>query len=85
MSETVIKFQAQVWSIKTLVDGGMNVTLSLSDKNIKQVSQLLECKKRGALLEVAAVPVVVKVENAKETKPDRSRRKQRYPYRPGSA
>jgi hypothetical protein len=83
-ADSVIEFQAQVWSIKTLVDGGMNVTLSLSDKDIKQISQLLECKKRGALLEVAAVPIEMRVVNAKETKVDKgpsSRRKRRHPYR----
>ena len=54
---SVISFQAQVWSIKTLVDGGLNVTLALSDKNIEQVARLLQCKKDGALLEIAAVAV----------------------------
>lgn len=84
MADSVIKFQAQVWSIKTLVDGGMNVTLSLSDKDIKQISQLLECKKRGALLEVAAVPFVQELKDAKKTEDNHGRnakRKQRYPYR----
>lgn len=82
--DSVIKFQAQVWSIKTMVDGGMNVTLSLSDKDIKQVSQLLECKKRGALLEVAAIPVIQELKDAKKTEANHGRdtkRKQRYPYR----
>lgn len=76
---TVIKFQAQVWSIKTLVDGGVNVTLSLSEKEIKQVAQLLECKKGNAVLEVAAVPI--KPEAVIAVKHAPTRRKQRYPYR----
>ena len=74
----VIRFSATVFQIRTLVDGGMNVTLALSDKDIKQVSQLLECKKIGAVLEVAAVPV--KQAKQEETKKN-ERRKQRYPYR----
>ena len=82
---TVIKFKAQVWQVKTLVDGGINVTLALSENEIKQVSHLLECKKRGAILEVAAIPVFIsKVENANEGKDNqgrKTRRKQRYPYR----
>jgi len=75
----VIKFQAQVWAIKTMVDGGVNVTLSLSDKNIKQISQLLECKKANGLLEVAAV--VVKPEAKIISQNGTRKRKQRYPYR----
>lgn len=82
--ENVIQFPAQVWSIKTTVDGGINVTLALSEKQVKQVSQLLECKQRGALLEVAIVPierVERKVIDEKAETP--KRRKQRYPYRDG--
>jgi len=78
--DNVIQFPAQVWSIKTLVDGGINVTLALSEKQIKQVSQLLECKQRGALIEVAIVPIERKVE-VHAPKPNPQRRKQRYPYK----
>lgn len=80
----VIKFAAQVWQIKTLIDGGVNVTLALSEKELKQVSQLLECKQRGAMLEIAAVPVIVKEFNAEKANDGDNRstkRKQRYPYR----
>ena len=78
-ADPVIRFQAQVWSVRTTVDGGMNVTLSLSDKDIKQVSQLLECKKSNALLEVAAIPI--KPEAKSTEKNVKSKRTQRYPYR----
>lgn len=78
-SESVIRFSAIVHQIKTLIDGGMNVTLSLSDKEIKQISQLLECKKNGAILEVAIVPVKQKIEEVKKYEP--KRRKERYPYK----
>lgn len=77
-ANVVIKFQAQVWSIKTLVDGGINVTLSLSDKDIATVSKLLECKKGNALLEVAAVPI--KPESKIVVKNVQKKRIQRYPY-----
>jgi hypothetical protein len=77
--ENVIRFSATVFQIRTLVDGGMNVTLALSDKDIKQVSQLLECRKMGAVLEVAAVPV--KQVKQEEKKSGTIKRKQRYPYR----
>jgi hypothetical protein len=83
---SVIQFKAQVWQVKTLVDGGINVTLSLSENEISQVSHLLECKRRGAILEVAAVPVFLDFQDKnakKETDPNNNskRRKQRYPYR----
>jgi hypothetical protein len=78
-ADPVIRFQAQVWSVRTTVDGGMNVTLSLSDKDIKQVSQLLECKKSNALLEVEAVPI--KPEAKTKEKNGSRKRVQRYPYR----
>lgn len=40
-----IIFSASVSSVRTLVDGGINVTFSLSEDSIMQVAQLLECKR----------------------------------------
>ncbi len=77
---SAIRFQATVWSVKTLVDGGINVTLSLSDKELKQVSQLLECKKGNAILEVAAVPIKPEA-RIQPVKHATTKRRQRYPYR----
>ncbi|RJP51875.1 MAG: hypothetical protein C4586_03735 [Anaerolineaceae bacterium] len=48
----VIAFPATVASIKTLVDGGINVTLSLDENSIMQVAALLECKKECIPLRV---------------------------------
>jgi hypothetical protein len=76
----VIRFTAQVSGIKTLIDGGFNVTLGLSKKDIKAITQLLQVKEQvGVILEVAAIPVKFSIQeiNGKETK----RRKQRYPYK----
>ncbi len=78
---SVIRFSAQVWQVKTLVDGGMNVTFSLSEKELKAISQLLECKQRGAIVEIAAVPVKQEI---KKFSDEPKRRKERYPYRPNS-
>lgn len=47
-----IIFSASVSSIKTLVDGGINVTLSLDENSIMQVAALLECKKECIPLRV---------------------------------
>ena len=76
----VIKFQAQVYQIRTTVDGGANVTLALSGKEIKALTQLLQVKEQvGVILEVVAVPVRITIQPP--VKNDNTRRKERYPYR----
>lgn len=76
----VIQFPAQVWSVRTTIDGGVNVTFAMSDKQIEQVAQLLECKKNNAILEIAAVPI--KPEAKQITKNDNpQKRTKRYPYK----
>lgn len=57
--DNLIKFTAQVSKVQTLADGGLRVTLDLSEKDIKQAGELMQVKQAGALLEVAAVPVYV--------------------------
>ena len=76
----VIQFHAQVWAVKTTVDGGVNVTLALSDKQIRQVAQLLECRKNNVMLEIAAVPIKPQAKKIEANAPKR-KRTQRYPYR----
>ena len=83
-TDPVIRFQAQVRSIKTLVSGGMDVTLSLSDKDIKKISRLLECKKSNALLEVSAVVIKPEPKLKEKNVKSRPKRVQRYPYRANS-
>jgi len=56
--EVVIRFTAAVAKVQTLVDGGLRVTLDLSEKEIKAASDLMKCKQRGAVIEIAAIPVV---------------------------
>ena len=53
-SQNVIKFSASVSSVRTLVDGGINVTFSLGEDSIMQVAQLLECKRE-------MIPLVIEV------------------------
>lgn len=80
--DPVIRFSAQVHSIKTMIDGGINVTLSLSGKETSAIIDLLQVKQQvGAILEVAAVPVVQKAENKPNGKETPKKRKQRYPYK----
>jgi hypothetical protein len=75
---SVIKFQASVYKVQTLVDNGLRLTLDLSEKELNTAKAMMECKNRGALLEVAAVPVKVEIKVNNEQP---QRRKQRYPYR----
>ena len=55
--ETVIRFHAGVYKVQTLIDGGLRVTLDLPETAISEATKLMECKRGGAVLEVAAVPI----------------------------
>jgi hypothetical protein len=57
VSDDVIRFSAIVYKVQTLVDGGLRLTLDLPENAIEQVSQLIQCKRGGAVLEVTAVPI----------------------------
>lgn len=54
---SVIRFQAQIQKVQTLADGGLRLTLDLSEHEIETATKMMQCKVSGALLEVAAVPV----------------------------
>ena len=47
-----IVFVASVASIKTLVDGGIRVTLDLSEDAITQAAALMACRRDGIPLKV---------------------------------
>jgi len=55
-----IRFQAQVQKVQTLADGGIRLTFDLAETAIETATAMMEAKQRGALLEVAAVPIDVK-------------------------
>lgn len=77
----VIRFQAQISGIRTVIDGGSNVTFALQANEIKALTQLLQVRQQiGVFLEIAAVPIKVKEIDVKE-KPTPTKRKQRYPYK----
>lgn len=61
MSEAIC-FSAQIQKVQTLVDGGLRLTLDLSEQEIETATKMMQCKVNGALLEIAAVPVNVKKE-----------------------
>jgi hypothetical protein len=57
--KNLIKFKAQIFKIQTLVDGGIRITLDMSEKDIRQAGELMQARQAGAILEVVAVPVIV--------------------------
>ena len=42
-----IVFVATVYKVQTLVDNGLRVTFDLSEGDIMQAAQLMECKREG--------------------------------------
>ena len=76
----VIQFKATVYKVQTLVDNGLRLTLDLSEKELDTEKSMMECKTRGALLEIAAVPVKVEIKEPVKNEPAK-RRTERYPYR----
>jgi len=57
-NENIIRFTAQVARVQTMADGGLRVVLDFSEADIKQAGELMQAKKNGAVLEIAAVAVL---------------------------
>lgn len=47
MAEAVIRFEAIVYKVQTLADGGVRVTLDLPETCIPQMAMLAETKRDG--------------------------------------
>lgn len=56
----VIKFQAQVIKVQSMQDGALRVTLDMPEHLIDIAALLMESKRQGGLLEVAAVAIKAK-------------------------
>jgi hypothetical protein len=54
LAETVIKFDAIVYKVQTLSDGGIRLTLDMSENSIPQMAMLAETKREGIPLEFTA-------------------------------
>ena len=65
MTDEAIRFTAQVVKVQTTVDGGIRLTLDMPETAVAVAAQLMQVKQAGALLEVAAVPVLVVPEKPK--------------------
>ena len=76
----LIEFDAQIAGIRTVIDGGSNVTLSLSATEIKALTQLLQVRQQvGTILKIVAVPVKMNTFPVPKNEP--RRKAERYPYR----
>ena len=56
--DDIIRFIAQVYKVSTLADGGIRITLDLPETEIETMSDLARVRQQGAVLEIAAVPVL---------------------------
>ena len=54
LAETVIKFDAIVYKVQTLSDGGIRLTLDMRETAIPQMAMLAETKREGIPLEFTA-------------------------------
>jgi hypothetical protein len=54
LAEAVIRFDAIVYKVQTLSDGGVRVTLDLPETAIPQMAMLAETKREGVPLEFTA-------------------------------
>jgi hypothetical protein len=55
--EDLIKFVAIVEKVQTLKDGGLRLTLDLSEDSIEQAKELMDVKRLGYILECVFVAV----------------------------
>ena len=53
----VISFSAQVSKVTTLADGGLRVVFDLAETEIEVAKQMMQAKRAGAILKIAAVPI----------------------------
>ena len=54
-SKPSITFDAIVYKVQTLADGGLRLTLDLPEQAIPQAAMLMECKREGIPLKFTAV------------------------------
>lgn len=54
LADTVIRFEAVVYKVQTLIDGGIRLTLDMPETAIPQMAMLAETKRYGIPLEFTA-------------------------------
>jgi hypothetical protein len=53
----LIKFSADVHQVKTLVDGGIQITLDLSETETETAKKLMDCRRNSVVLQVVIMPI----------------------------
>lgn len=53
----MIKFSADVHQVKTLVDGGIQITLDLSETETETAKKLMDCRRNSVVLQVVIMPI----------------------------
>ena len=54
MTKPKIQFTAEIVKVQTLADEGIRLTFNLSEDCIPQAAMLMECKRKGMILEFSA-------------------------------
>lgn len=57
VKESAIRFQAQVFKVQSLIDGGLRLTLDLGNVAPEIIVALFDARLPGVILEVAAVAI----------------------------
>lgn len=57
IKDAVIKFSAQVSKVTTMADGSLRIVLDLPETAIETATKMMQVKRNGGLLEVAAVAI----------------------------
>jgi hypothetical protein len=55
-NDNLIKFTADVHQVKTLIDGGISVSLDLPESATEQARKLMDCRRDNVILEVVILP-----------------------------
>jgi NTP pyrophosphatase (non-canonical NTP hydrolase) len=56
-NDGIIRFAAEVYEVKTLVDKGIRVTLDLAENETETAKLLMECRIQSCNLQIAIFPI----------------------------
>jgi hypothetical protein len=68
MTDEVIRFVAEIIKIQTMQDMAIRITLDLPEGLTDVAMKLMEAKRRGAILEIASIPVEHVIDAEKQGK-----------------
>jgi len=60
-----LKFLAEIIRVQTMESNAIRVTMELSESETVLMAHLAECRRRGALLDIVAIPKII--EQVKES------------------